>query len=196
MAFTAFAKVEADIVLLEVGMGGRSDVTNIIEHSILSVITNISLDHTDVLGDSIEEIAYEKSGIMRPNSSCVIGRQEESARKILEQYAIKKRTSVFREGFDWQCESHDDHIEFSCGGELIELPLPSLAGKHQIANAGIAVAATTLLRNKYGFEKIECENIAEGLQNTYWPARLEKIENCKLANMFPEGWENNHRWCT
>lgn len=183
-AFLAFSKIDADITLIETGMGGRLDATNIVENSLLNIITPISLDHQEFLGNSLELIAAEKAGIIKSNSSCIIAKQEDEVRRVLEKRAIEKRSSVYRQGFEWNCMRENANMIFESRGEIIELPLPSLRGNHQITNAGTAIAAITILAKKYNY-KISYEDIVRGIKNTYWPARLEKITTGKLANLLP-----------
>ncbi|MBQ4875409.1 MAG: bifunctional folylpolyglutamate synthase/dihydrofolate synthase [Rickettsiaceae bacterium H1] len=187
-AFLAFSKVKADVVLIETGMGGRLDATNVIQKPLLTVITPISLDHQECLGNSIELIAAEKAGIIKRDSTCIISEQEELARKVLESYAIKRRSHVYRKGFEWNCMKQNNQMIFESAQEEIELPLPSLEGEHQIINAGTAIAALTILAKKYNYE-IDYRDMVGGITDTKWPARLEKITSGKLADLLPEAFE-------
>ena len=180
-AFLAFSQVDADITLIETGMGGRLDATNIIKNPLLNVITPISLDHQEYLGSSLELIAGEKAGIIKNNTTCIVSKQEEIVRKILEHYAIKKFSSVYRQNFEWSCRKKEDIMIFESASEEINLPLPSLSGNHQIINAGTAIAALTILAKKYNYN-ISYEHIVSGLQDTKWPARLERITSGKLID--------------
>lgn len=189
-SFIAFAEIEADLTILEVGMGGQFDATNVIDHPLISVVTPISYDHTEFLGNSLAEIAYAKSGIIKPGCPCVFARQLEVARKVLEVQAIKNKAPVYRQDFEWQCyEYQEKYLKFSSSGESAIFPQSALIGEHQIDNAGVAIAAATLLKNKYGFEKITHDSISEGMQKVYWPARLEKIKSGGLFELLRPGWE-------
>ena len=184
-AFLAFSKVKADIVILETGLGGRLDATNVIEEPLLTVITPISFDHQEILGNSIAAIALEKAGIIKQNCTCIISEQKEEARHVLEEIAKKQRAPVYRQNFEWSCNRKEDIMNFITGGEMVSLPLPSLPGEHQIINAGNAIAALTILANKYNYN-ISYESLIAGLQNTSWLARLQKITSGKLIEILPK----------
>ncbi len=187
-AFLAFSRHKADITLVEVGLGGRLDATNVIDNPILTIITSIALDHTEYLGPTVETIAGEKAGIMKPNVPCVIAPQEKSIMNTLEQHAINKKSPLYRGGFEWNCEKQNNRIVFQSTIQSIEFSLPSLKGDHQIINSGNAIAACSILSGKYGFNIGE-EDIASGLQSTYWPARLESIKEGNLISLLPKDWQ-------
>ncbi|WP_264719834.1 bifunctional folylpolyglutamate synthase/dihydrofolate synthase [Wolbachia endosymbiont (group B) of Eucosma cana] len=187
-AFLAFSRHKADITLVEVGLGGRLDATNVIDNPILTIITSIALDHTEYLGPTVETIAGEKAGIMKPNVPCVIAPQEKSIMNTLEQHAINKKSPLYRGGFEWNCEKQNNRMVFQSAIQSIEFSLPSLKGEHQIINAGNAIAACSILSGKYGFDIGE-EDIASGLQSTYWPARLESIKEGNLISLLPQDWQ-------
>ncbi|MDD9331085.1 MAG: bifunctional folylpolyglutamate synthase/dihydrofolate synthase [Wolbachia sp.] len=187
-AFLAFSCNKADVTLIEVGMGGRLDATNVIDDPILTIITSIALDHTEYLGPSVEIIAGEKAGIMKPNVTCVIAPQEKSVMNALEFHAISKKSPLCRGGFEWNCKKQGRRMIFQSAVQSIEFPLPSLKGDHQIINAGNAIAASSILCGKYGFDIGE-EDISAGLQHTCWPARLERIKEGKLISLLPEDWQ-------
>lgn len=187
-AFLAFARHKADITLVEVGMGGRLDATNVIDNPILTIITSIALDHTEYLGPTVETIAGEKAGIMKPNVPCVIAPQEKSIMNTLEHHAINKKSPLYRGGLEWDCEKQNNRMVFQSTIQSIEFSLPSLKGDHQIINAGNAIAACSILSGKYGFNIGE-EDIASGLQSTYWPARLESIKEGNLISLLPKDWQ-------
>ncbi len=187
-AFLAFARNKADIVLIEVGMGGRLDATNVIENPILTIITSISLDHTEYLGPAVEIIAGEKAGIMKNNVPCVIASQKESVMDVLGCHAALKKSPLYRGGLEWHCYQKDRKVIFQSLIQSTEFPLPSLKGNHQIINAGNAIAACSILSGKYGFDICE-EDIAKGLQHAYWPARLEHIKAGILVSLLPNNWK-------
>ncbi|MCB1532690.1 MAG: bifunctional folylpolyglutamate synthase/dihydrofolate synthase [Alphaproteobacteria bacterium] len=176
LAFTAFSRTPADIVLLEVGLGGRLDCTNIIESPALSVITPVSMDHMDFLGDTIESIAKEKAGIMKHGAPCVIGAQDPRAWPIFKSQAESMRMTLFRNGSDWVIREQGVHICFETGAQTHLYPHPSLTGLHQIENAGLALAAMKILEAG-GHFRITDDSLAKGLQNAHWPARLQKLEH-------------------
>ncbi|WP_065094497.1 MULTISPECIES: bifunctional folylpolyglutamate synthase/dihydrofolate synthase [unclassified Wolbachia] len=187
-AFLAFSRHKADITLVEVGMGGRLDATNVIDNPILTIITSIALDHTEYLGPTVEIIADEKAGIMKPNVPCVIAPQEKSIVNTLEHHAINKKSSLYRGGLEWNCKKKNNKMVFQSAIQSIEFPLPSLKGDHQVINAGNAIAACSILSGKYEFDIGE-EDITSGLQCTYWPARLEFIKEGNLIFLLPKDWQ-------
>ncbi|WP_265039902.1 bifunctional folylpolyglutamate synthase/dihydrofolate synthase [Wolbachia endosymbiont (group A) of Trypoxylon clavicerum] len=187
-AFLAFSRHKADITLVEVGMGGRLDATNVIDNPILTIITSIALDHTEYLGPTVEIIAGEKAGIMKPNVPCVIAPQEKSIVNTLEHHAINKKSSLYRGGLEWNCKKKNNKMVFQSAIQSIEFPLPSLKGDHQVINAGNAIAACSILSGKYEFDIGE-EDITSGLQCTYWPARLEFIKEGNLIFLLPKDWQ-------
>ncbi|WCR54194.1 MAG: Folylpolyglutamate synthase [Wolbachia endosymbiont of Ctenocephalides orientis wCori] len=186
-AFLAFSRHKADITLIETGMGGRLDATNIINNPILTIITSIVLDHTEYLGPTIEAIASEKAGIMKPNVPCVITPQEKSVMKVLESYAVKTKSPIYR-NIEWTCVKQNNKTMFQSSIQSIEFPLPSLSGDHQVINAGTAIAACSILSGRYGFYIGE-EDISSGLQNTNWPTRLEHIKGGSLISSLPKGFQ-------
>lgn len=154
LAFLAFAQKPADILLLETGVGGRLDATNVIDAPALTAITPISFDHMEYLGDTIEKIAAEKAGIMKKNVPCVVGRQTAEVMQVLATKAQEKGAVL---------------VPF----EARDLPAaPSLAGAHQLDNASTAIACIEQLPQF----AITREHIARGLQNAVWPARLQQLQ--------------------
>ncbi|MCU7611948.1 bifunctional folylpolyglutamate synthase/dihydrofolate synthase [Anaplasma capra] len=187
-AFLAFSRVAADITLVEVGMGGRLDATNVVT-PILSIITSISLDHTDSLGSTVELIAGEKSGIIKRGVSCVVAPQyPESIMRTIEYYAMRERALLYRGNIEWFCSKGTDGMVFTSGEDVYEFPLPSLLGDHQIINAGNAVAACSILSGKFHY-KIDYEDIVSGITNTRWPARLEMITGGFVRKLLPDNWK-------
>ncbi len=170
-AFLAFAEHPADVVILETGLGGRLDATNIVCQPALSVITPVSIDHADFLGDTIPQIAAEKAGIIKPGVPCVVARQPDEAMEAVVGHASELRAPVLAGGSAWDAYEQHGRLVFQDDKALIDLPLPRLIGRHQIENAGIAVAAA---RNLPCF-KIRESDIAKGLNNVSWPARLQRL---------------------
>ncbi|MGN7661803.1 MAG: bifunctional folylpolyglutamate synthase/dihydrofolate synthase [Anaplasma sp.] len=186
-AFLAFSRVEADVALVEVGMGGRLDATNVIT-PIITVITSISLDHVDSLGDTVELITGEKAGIIKPGISCVVAPQDpESIMNTIEYYAARERAFLYRGGIEWRCKQYGDGMVFESGSVRYEFPMPSLQGSHQIINAGNAIATCSILSGKFNYD-ISYEDIEDGIANTWWPARLEEITNGFFRSMLPANW--------
>ena len=182
-AFLAFSRVPADVLLLETGMGGRLDATNVLPEVLCSIITPIAFDHVDFLGNSLAKIAFEKGGIIKKNCAVFSGKQKASARQTLENQALKMGAEIKFLGRDWKIKKTKDGFFFDGLGKKISLPLPSLLGEHQIENASLAIAAA-LSQQKF----LVSENqIKSALQKTFWPARLQKIESGKFFKMLPRG---------
>jgi dihydrofolate synthase / folylpolyglutamate synthase len=184
-AFLAFARTPADIVLLETGLGGRLDATNVIRHPAVTAITPISLDHQAFLGDTIGAIASEKAGILKPDVPAVLGPQPEEAEAVIEARADELGVPLYRWQREWRCQAFGGGTRFSGERWRLDLPLPSLAGAHQITNAGTAIACLEQLE---GFP-LSSAVIATGLRQIEWPARLQPLTRGALVEMMPPGWE-------
>jgi dihydrofolate synthase/folylpolyglutamate synthase len=190
MAFAAFARNPADIVLLETGLGGRLDCTNVIEKPAISVIASISRDHTEFLGDSLQQIAAEKAGIIKTGRPCVIAPQTpqalaENVMGVFEERAAALNAPLYRHGHEWQVQQKADRLSFIFGDKETLLPLPSLPGAHQTSNAGAALAALHVLHNNFHTGH---ENIAAGLQQIQWRGRLQDITK-RSKQALPPGWQ-------
>jgi dihydrofolate synthase/folylpolyglutamate synthase len=183
-AFLAFARVEADIVLLEVGLGGRLDATNVIRRPAVCAVAPVSFDHPDFLGDSVAKIAREKAGIFRAGIPAVIGPQPADAAVAIEDCAATVRTPLFRAGHDWRVEPRKGGFRY-VGRATLDLPLPALPGRHQLDNAGLAIAAVEHLPDF----AIEPSHIAEGLRRVEWPARLQRLRHGPLVALLSPGGE-------
>ncbi len=170
-AFLAFARQQADFVLLETGLGGRLDATNVLERPAISVITPVSIDHQSFLGQSIAEIAAEKAGILKPGVPAVIGEQADEAMEVLEQRADEIGAPLIQWGSDFEAFEQQGRLIFNDDSGLLDLPPPRLFGRHQVANAGIAIATLRALAP----EGLREEHIAGGLESAEWPAQLERL---------------------
>lgn len=181
MAFLAFAQTPADIVLLETGMGGRLDCTNVIETPAVTVITKISYDHMEFLGATLPEIAGEKAGIMKAGTPCIIAPQLDAAATwpVFRNAAKTIGTKLMIAGRDWHLMQDDKG--FSIDGAV--WPLPNLTGAHQVENAATAIMATSMLPMP-----ISDEARRFGLAHAYWPARLQHIHTGPVAALLPQGW--------
>ena len=184
-AFVAFAKVPADVVLLETGMGGRYDATNVIERPALTAITPVAFDHMEFLGHDLASIAGEKAGILKTGVAAIIGPQAPEAADRIAAEATMLSTPLFRHGSDWTVEQVGAELVWRTAGERLELPLPALAGAHQIANAGTAIAC---IRKLAGFN-VDDAAIAAGLRRVEWPARLQRLTRGPLIAALPNGAE-------
>jgi dihydrofolate synthase/folylpolyglutamate synthase len=184
-AFLAFARTPADIVLLETGLGGRLDATNVIRRPAVTAITPISLDHQAFLGDTITAIAGEKAGILKPGAPAVIGPQPVEAEAVIEAHAAARDAPLYRWQQEWCCVAAGDGMRFTGEHWCLDLPLPSLVGAHQIVNAGTAIACLERLRDF----PLPSEAISKGLRQIEWPARLQRLTRGPLVEMMPPGWE-------
>lgn len=173
-AFVLFAEHPADLVLLETGLGGRLDATNVVERPELTVITTIDLDHTDMLGPDIATIAGEKAGIIKAGRPCVIGVQRPEALAVLEARAgrLDAPTRVFGRDFDAWPERGG--MAFQTGSVFLDLPPPALAGRHQIANAAAAAMAALELG-------LSPAAVSGGVAGAVWPGRMQRIAGGPLA---------------
>lgn len=185
VAFLAFARSPADIVLLETGLGGRLDATNVIRRPAVTAITPISLDHQAFLGDTIAEIAGEKAGILKPHAPAVVGPQLNEAEAVIKACAQRVEAPLFRWQCEWRCDTAGNGMRFSGEHWRLDLPLPSLLGAHQIINTGTALACLEQLREF----SLSPEAIAEGLGHIEWPARLQRLTRGPLVEMMSGGWE-------
>lgn len=184
LAFLAFSRVKADILLLETGMGGRLDSTNVI-NPVCTVITPISLDHTEFLGPNIPTITGEKVGIMKKGVPCVSSQQFEEADIVIEHKAEQLAAPLFSFGYDWMAEKTESGMAYRSSRGDIDLPMPSLLGDHQIINAGAAITAIKCLE---GFD-IPDSAIKQGITKAKWLARMQKLEKGGLTARLPQGWE-------
>lgn len=180
-AFLAFAEHPADVLLLETGMGGRLDATNVIDKPILTAITPISLDHCNFLGPTVEIIAYEKAGIMKSSVPCVVGRQTPDAAAVLTEQARRLHAPLYRYGHEWTLTGQG---VYQSSKRSITVT-PALAGDHQFDNAATAIACIDQLAQF----SISDTQIQQGVANTLWPGRLQPLKQGKLAALLPEGTE-------
>jgi dihydrofolate synthase / folylpolyglutamate synthase len=182
-AFLLYSEVEADYLLLEVGLGGRFDSTNVIDHPLGTVITPVSIDHTQFLGDTLAEIASEKAGILKRGAPAVIARQPDQAMDTIAAEAERLGIKPFAAGIDFDGFAQRGRLVYQDDEQLLDLPLPSLVGPHQIDNAALAIAA---LRH-FGLSVSE-EAFGRGLRNAVWPARLTPLRGV-LNDYLGEGQE-------
>ena len=180
-AFLAFAREPADILLLETGLGGRLDATNVVASPLLTVITPIGMDHTEYLGNSLPEIAREKAGILKSGVRCVVGPQEPATLVELENKARLLSVPLYRHGVEWEFyESEKGGFAFRQDGKMLDALIPSLPGAHQYANAATAVACCLALSDYFAIPE---SAIAQGLANARWPGRLQHITHGYFASL-------------
>jgi dihydrofolate synthase/folylpolyglutamate synthase len=177
-AFLAFSRVPADWLLLEVGLGGRLDATNVVDHPRLTVITPVSHDHQQYLGDTLPLIAGEKAGILKRRVPCVVGPQAPEALAVIEARAERVGAPLLVRGQHWHCRADRGRMLFEDETGLLDLPLPNLAGPHQIDNAGAALMALRHL----GFGEAACE---AAVTRADWPARMQRLRRGPLVDLAP-----------
>jgi len=178
-AFLAFSKIKADVVLLETGMGGRLDATNVVDAPICTVITPISIDHAGFLGDTIEKIAFEKASIIKKHRPCVVSKQPKEALGVIKDYAKKKSAPLFICGEDFEVKPIEGGFSYISNKLNIDLPLPNLIGDHQLINAGTAIACAEAM----DLFKISKDNIKSGVTNAIWHGRMQKLEKGPLVDI-------------
>lgn len=176
-AFLAFSRVVADYTLLEVGLGGRLDATNVMTPK-LTIITPVSLDHQQFLGDTVAKIAAEKAGIIKRGVPVIIGPQSPEGLDVIEAQAAKLGAPVLAYGQHWHVWSENNRLIFQDEGGLLDLPLPNLLGPFQVHNAGAAIAALRYL----GKDEAACE---AAVTRAFWPARMQRLREGPLVDLAP-----------
>jgi dihydrofolate synthase / folylpolyglutamate synthase len=177
-AFLAFAEHLADVVLLETGLGGRLDATNVVPKPIATIITPIDYDHMEFLGNSLSEIAGEKAGIMKAGAPCFVGAQKPEAREVLKRAARKAECELHLHDFDWNFDTTSNGLRVKSGADMWDMPLPSLAGTHQLHNAALASVVAMNLPQL----PISIEALRKGVSTAIWPARLQKLVHGPLVD--------------
>jgi len=183
-ALLLFSRHPADVLLLEVGLGGRLDSTNVIAHPRVSTLTPISLDHADHLGDTIEKIAAEKAGIIKRGAPVVVAPQPDAAFRVIEQQAEKLRAPLYACGQAWMASEEHGRLVYQDDEGLLDLPAPKLPGRHQFVNAGTAIASLRVA----GF-KLPLPAYEAGLLKADWPARMQRLTQGRLLSLAPAGSE-------
>lgn len=184
-AFLAFAEKPAGFVLLETGLGGRLDATNVVAKPALTIITPISQDHGHYLGETLGQVAGEKAGILKPGVPVILARQHKDAMQAIEARAEALGAPVIAQGREWDAFEQHGRLIFQTGDALLDLPVPRLAGRHQFDNAGVAIAAARELLGIHATDKA----IAGGLLNAFWPARLQRLSDGPLDALVGPGTE-------
>ena len=179
-AFLLFSRNPADVLLLEVGLGGRLDATNVIEKPLASVITPVSMDHLEFLGDTLEKIAAEKAAILKRGVSGVIAPQSAAAMAVIEREARKVRAPLHAAGEHWNVHEEHGRLVYQDDDGLLDLPAPKLPGRHQFDNAGVAIAALRAAGLKLADAAFEA-----GIVKADWPARLQLLSHGTLKAMAP-----------
>jgi dihydrofolate synthase / folylpolyglutamate synthase len=179
-AFLLFSHRPADITLLEVGLGGRLDATNVVARPLASVITRLALDHRDFLGNTIEDIAGEKAGILKRGVPAVIASQARAALAVIEREAARLEASLHIAGEQWTATEERGRLVYQDGDGLLDLPAPKLYGRHQFENAGAAIAALRAAGLKLPPAAFEA-----GMTRVDWPARMQRLAQGRLAALLP-----------
>jgi dihydrofolate synthase / folylpolyglutamate synthase len=186
-AFDIFAGEPADVLLLETGLGGRLDATNVVEHPVAAAITPIGLDHAEYLGGTLEAIAAEKAGIFKPGCPAVIAPQDHSAADDVLCAEAERRgaTPILVGKQDFSVHTERGRLVYQDGAGLLDLPLPRLPGRHQLVNAGTAIATLKAA----GFDELPTAAFEAGMASVDWPGRLQRLARGRLADVAPEGAE-------
>ena len=184
-ALLAFAETAADILLLEVGLGGRLDATNVVARPAASCITPIDLDHQKYLGDTLAAIAAEKAGILKPRVPAVIAAQRPEAMAPIAMRAEAIGTPLLLEDRDWRAVPAQSGLRYEGPRWTLDLPKPNLPGAHQLKNAGAALACLEQLAPF----PLSAAALAQGVAGARWPARLQRVATGPLAKLLPAGWE-------
>ena len=180
-ALLAFSRDDADFCLLEVGLGGRLDATNVIDRPRLTVITPVAMDHEQYLGDTLGAIAREKAGILKPGVAAIVGQQEMDAEDVITGRAAALGAPVVMANQDWQVWEEHGRLAFQDGQGLLDLPLPALIGAHQVANAGMALAVLRVLG-------VSEEAAASAMRDVRWAARMQRLTKGPLTDRVHDLW--------
>ncbi len=175
----AFARAQADYTLLEVGLGGRLDATNVIEQPAVTVITPVSIDHEQFLGNTLAKIAAEKAGIIKRGVPCIVGPQDDEAMEVIEQTAARLGAPLIAHGQHWHVAEENGRLIYQDETGLRDLPLPNLLGAHQIQNAGAALAVLRHLN--LGDDAYEA-----AVTKAEWPARMQRLKTGSLVEAAPQ----------
>jgi dihydrofolate synthase / folylpolyglutamate synthase len=177
-AFLLFARHPSDVLLLEVGLGGRLDATNVVERPLTSVITRLALDHAEFLGDTIEQVAAEKAGILKRGVPAVVVSQPRDALAVIERQAARMQAPLAIAGEDWMATEERGRLVYQDSDGLLDLPAPKLYGRHQFENAGAAIAALRASGLKLPPPAFEA-----GMVRVDWPARMQRLAHGRLAGL-------------
>lgn len=182
-AFLAFSRTKGHVLLLETGMGGLGDTTNVVENPVLCAITPISLDHKEFLGDTVAKIASHKAGILKQGVPVVIAKQEDEAYHAIRERARQLNVLMYRERREWFIKKAGERIIFEgWQGDDRAWPRPSLVGRHQAQNAGVALACVALLKDRFNLPD---EALNNAMRSVYWPGRLEQVSSPE----FDRNWQ-------
>lgn len=181
-AFLAFSRSPADAAIIEVGLGGRLDATNVIKRPAMTVITPVDMDHQDYLGDTLAAIAGEKAGILKPGVPCVLGPQLDEGLAAIEKYAAQVGAPLIVWGQDYHGREEHRRMVYEDFKGLLDLPMPRLFGPHQVPNAAQAIAALRMLE----WLRLPDSGFEGGLSSAEWPARMQRLTFGPLVSLAPE----------
>ncbi|MDF3072421.1 MAG: bifunctional folylpolyglutamate synthase/dihydrofolate synthase [Alphaproteobacteria bacterium] len=184
-ALLAFSRHPAEVLLLEVGLGGIYDATNVIDRPAATAITPIGIDHTQYLGETLAEIAANKAGIIKHGVPVIVGRQREASAAVIDAEAGRLNAPLHRMHHEWRALPQESGFVYESGSRRLELPLPALAGAHQIDNAATAIAVLEKLPQF----TVSDAAIVRGLREVEWPARLQQLKRGPLVAMLRPGDE-------
>jgi dihydrofolate synthase/folylpolyglutamate synthase len=184
-AFCLFAQHEADVVLLEVGLGGRLDATNVIDAPLATVIAPVGIDHTEFLGDTLAAIASEKAAIIKRNVPAICAEQAPEAMTVIEQHAKRMHAPLHTAGQEWHVNVERGRLVYQDDRGLMDLAAPRLFGRHQFDNAGLAIA-TLRAQGTFGIDAAAFE---AGIVSAEWPARMQRLAAGALVEQAPQGCE-------
>jgi dihydrofolate synthase/folylpolyglutamate synthase len=188
-AFLAFAETKADVLLLEVGLGGRLDATNVIAKPAVTVITPVSMDHSEKLGPTLPKIAAEKAGILKRGAPGIIAQQLDEVLDVIEARAKTVHAPLQVWGREFEAFEQSGRLVFNRDTGVLDLPLPALIGRHQIVNAGTAVAAYLALMERLPDIGLNELGIEQGLRSVEWPARMQRLTNGPLPKILGDDAE-------
>ena len=180
-----FSRHPADVLVLEVGLGGRLDATNVIDAPLASVITRVSIDHTDFLGDTLAQIAGEKAGIIKPNVPVIVAAQQRDALQAIERQAARLKAPLRIAGEDFTATEERGRLVYQDDNGLLDLPPPRLYGRHQYENAGLAIATLRAI-DRFRIPHAAYET---GIAKADWPARMNRLTQGALVDLAPAGSE-------
>jgi dihydrofolate synthase/folylpolyglutamate synthase len=183
--FLAFSRHRADACILEVGLGGTYDATNVVEAPAMTIVQPVGMDHMEFLGSDLQSIAGEKAGIIKPGVPVVVGPQVDVARDVIVARAERLRAPAFVFGQDFAARQEQGRMVYEDNDGLLDLPLPRLIGRHQIENAGVAIAALRHAGLGWGRD----DAVETGLRTVDWPARLQRLTHGPLIDLAPKGAE-------
>jgi dihydrofolate synthase/folylpolyglutamate synthase len=179
-AILLFSEIAADYLLLEVGLGGRYDATNVVAQPVATVVTPVSMDHPEFLGETVEKIAFEKAGILKRGAPAIIAEQDVRALDVIEREALRVGAPRIVGGRDFTMHEENGRLVFQDDIGLLDMPLPRLVGRHQHINAASALATLRAIEPGLSASVLE-----QGLSNADWPARLQRLRTGRLADLAP-----------